>query len=132
MREPGHREKGAQICDGQTQYITKPYLSRNRYWGEREDTAYRAAICTSTLITGDGFRLLVDPPYDDAEGMVTELFRRTGLKPDAVTAAFLTHQHGDHLAGLKHFPHAAWFAAPTGARGLCGDAGRLSDCTQGL
>lgn len=86
-------------------------ISRNRYWGEREDTAYRAAICTSTLITGDGFRLLVDPPYGDAAQMAAELFRRTGLKPDAVTAVFLTHQHGDHLAGLDHFPHAAWFAA---------------------
>ena len=41
--------------------ITIGNLSRNRYWGESDDRAYRPAICTCTLISGDGFRLLVDP-----------------------------------------------------------------------
>jgi glyoxylase-like metal-dependent hydrolase (beta-lactamase superfamily II) len=87
-------------------------LSRNRYWGESDGQSYRSALCTSTLITGDGFRMLVDPPYGDLERMASELFRRTGAKIDDVDTVFLTHQHGDHVVGLKHFPHATWLAAP--------------------
>lgn len=91
-------------------------LSRNRYWGERDDQAYRKALCTSTLVTGDGFRMLVDPPYGDADQMAAELFRRTGRRLEDVDAVFLTHEHGDHVIGLKHFTQAKWLAAPPVAK----------------
>ncbi len=87
-------------------------LSRNRYWGESDDQSYRKAICTSTLITGEAFCMLVDPPYGDAEQMTSELFRRTGLQVTDVDTVFLTHHHGDHVVGLPHFSHATWLAAP--------------------
>lgn len=35
-------------------------LSRNRYRGESDAKVVRAAICTCTLVTGEGFGLLVD------------------------------------------------------------------------
>lgn len=92
--------------------ITIGNLSRNRYWGEQDDRAYRSAICTSTLMTGDGFRLLVDPSLQDEAQMHAELFRRTGGRPEDIDAVFLTHEHGDHHFGLKHFPNAQWLAAP--------------------
>jgi len=92
--------------------ITIGNLSRNRYWGEKDDKAYRSAICTCTLITGDGFRLLVDPSLQDEAQMHTELFRRTGCSPEDIDAVFLTHEHGDHHFGLKHFSGAKWLAAP--------------------
>jgi glyoxylase-like metal-dependent hydrolase (beta-lactamase superfamily II) len=91
--------------------ITIGNLSRNRYWGEREDQAYRGAICTCTLIQGDNFRLLVDPSLKEETQMETELFRRTGLHLADIDTVFITHAHGDHHYGLKHFPHARWLAA---------------------
>lgn len=100
-------------------------LSRNRYWGEGDDQARRPAICTSTLITGKGFRLLVDPSFGDKERMMTELDRRTGMKLSDIDTVFLTHEHGDHLAGLKHFSEAKWLAAPEVAS-IINSSGRYS------
>ncbi len=87
-------------------------LSRNRYWGEGDERAVRPASCTSTLISGDGFRLLVDPSSADPRHMAEELDRRTGLTPAQVDAVFVTHDHADHHEGLPCFPGAAWLAAP--------------------
>jgi glyoxylase-like metal-dependent hydrolase (beta-lactamase superfamily II) len=92
--------------------ITIGNLSRNRYWGEGEDRPVRPTLCTSTLIRGDGFCLLVDPSCREAERMAAELDRRTGLELGQINAVFLTHHHGDHHFGLAHFPDARWFAAP--------------------
>ena len=92
--------------------VTIGNISRNRYWGERDEQAYRSAICTCTLVTGDGFRLLVDPSLQDEGQMHAELDRRTGCKPAEIDAVFLTHEHGDHHFGLKHFAQAKWLAAP--------------------
>ncbi len=98
--------------------ITIGNLSRNRYWGESDAKGVRAAICTCTLIIGDDFRLLVDPSLADAGEMARELDRRTGIKPRDVSAVFVTHEHGDHFAGLAHFPEAKWWAAPPVAEAL--------------
>jgi glyoxylase-like metal-dependent hydrolase (beta-lactamase superfamily II) len=92
--------------------VTIGNLSRNRYWGESEDRAVRAPLCTSTLIQVGSHRLLVDPPIAEAHGMAAELNRRTGLWPADIDAVFITHEHGDHHAGLACFPNAEWYAAP--------------------
>ena len=91
--------------------ITIGNLSRNRYWGEPDTKPLRSAICTTTLISGGGFHLLVDPSLADRDAMAKELDRRSGLKLDDVTAVFVTHEHGDHYAGIGHFANAAWYAA---------------------
>ena len=99
--------------------ITIGNISRNRYWGEGDERARRAAICTCTLVTlGDGTRLLIDPSLADEAAMAAELERRTGLRLPEVTAVFVTHEHGDHHFGLKHFPGARWLAAPPVATAL--------------
>ena len=92
--------------------ITIGNLSRNRYWGEGDAKGVRAAICTCTVITGENFHLLVDPSLADGEQMAKELDRRTGLKLGDISAVFVTHEHGDHWAGLANFPDAKWFAGP--------------------
>jgi glyoxylase-like metal-dependent hydrolase (beta-lactamase superfamily II) len=92
--------------------ITIGNLSRNRYWGESDAKGVRPAICTCTLLEGDGFKLLVDPSLDKADDMARELERRSGLKPDDISAVFITHEHADHYAGLAHFTSAGWFAGP--------------------
>ena len=68
--------------------ITIGNLSRNQYWGEPNDKAFRDVLCTTTLIAADGFRLLVDPSVANPDGMAKELNRRTGLKLDDITAIF--------------------------------------------
>ncbi|UCF16596.1 MAG: hypothetical protein JSW59_03870 [Phycisphaerales bacterium] len=60
--------------------ITIGNLSRNRYWGESDDRGVRSAICTCTLIRGDGFNVLVDPSLKDENQMRSELDRRTRLE----------------------------------------------------
>jgi glyoxylase-like metal-dependent hydrolase (beta-lactamase superfamily II) len=90
--------------------------SRNRYWGEGDEKPVRPAVCTTTLITCDGMRLIADPAFAEADRMAFELDRRTGLKPADVDAVFVTHSHSDHYAGLGSFPHAEWLAAPGVAR----------------
>ncbi len=90
--------------------ITIGNLSRNRYWGESDEVRLRDAWCTCTLITGEGYRLLVDPSLKEPEAMVKELDRRTGLKPEAIDAIFITHDHGDHHWGIEAFPAAQWWA----------------------
>lgn len=91
--------------------ITIGNLPSNRYWGEQEAEPYRPFICTCTLIQSDKFRLLVDPSLLEEAQMAAELFRRTGLHLADIDTVFITHAHGDHQQGLKHFPHAQWRAA---------------------
>jgi glyoxylase-like metal-dependent hydrolase (beta-lactamase superfamily II) len=90
--------------------ITIGNLSRNRYWGESDKYAIHKAICTCTVVSGKDFNLIVDPSLADEAAMATELKRRTGLMPDNIDVVFITHQHGDHIAGLKHFQKARWIA----------------------
>jgi hypothetical protein len=98
--------------------ITIGNLSRNRYWGESDERAIRSAICTCSVISGEDFHVIVDPSLEDEKAMGTELYRRTGLTPDKINAVFITHQHGDHIAGLKHFMKARWVAGSEVASAL--------------
>jgi glyoxylase-like metal-dependent hydrolase (beta-lactamase superfamily II) len=111
--------------------VTIGNLSRNRYWGESDAKGVRSAICTCTLITGDGFRLLVDPSLADATDLARELDRRTGVKPGDINAVFITHEHGDHLAGLGHFPDAKWLATAAVAE-ILNNSGTWSRRVEGV
>ena len=99
-------------------------LSRNCYWGEADDRAVRPALCTCTLIRSESVRLLVDPSLGDPRRMAAELDRRTGLELGDIDAVFITHEHGDHWAGLANFRSADWFAAGPVAEALIA-TGRL-------
>lgn len=90
--------------------ITIGSLSRNRYWGDSDEKAIHSVICTCTVISGKNFHILVDPSIADEKLMKSELDRRTGLKPDDINLVFITHQHGDHFAGIRHFKKAEWVA----------------------
>lgn len=87
--------------------LTIGWLSRNRYWGESDDRAYRPATCTSVLLRAGDRTIVVDPSLPPAE-MPALLDRRAGISPADVDAVFLTHFHGDHRAGIGAFPDAQW------------------------
>lgn len=91
--------------------ITIGNISRNRYWGESDEKGLRSALCTCTLVTGEGWRLLVDPSIKEEAAMAAELYRRSGLGLGAITHIYITHPHSDHHDGLANFPAAAWLAA---------------------
>ena len=98
--------------------ITIGNLSRNRYWGESDEKALHSVICTCSVITIGKTHIIVDPSLTDEAAMATELKRRTGLSPSDIDTVFITHQHGDHVAGLKHFLKARWLAGSEVASGL--------------
>ena len=98
--------------------VTIGNLSRNRYWGESEERPLRPTRCTCTLLRCDLGVVLVDPSCQEAERMAFEVDRTTGLGLGAVSVVFLTHEHGDHHYGLRHFPQAEWVAAPEVAAAL--------------
>lgn len=95
--------------------ITIGNLSRNRYWGESEEKSLHPVICTTTIITAKDFHVIVDPSLENAKAMAEELKRRTGLSPDDIDVAFVTHEHGDHHCGLPAFPKAKWLATAEAA-----------------
>ncbi|CAA9557731.1 MAG: MBL-fold metallo-hydrolase superfamily [uncultured Thermomicrobiales bacterium] len=88
--------------------LTIGHLSRNRFWGESDDRAYREPLCTSTLIQTAEHNVVVDPGLP-LEEMARILDRRAGIVPGSVDIVFLTHFHGDHRVGLDAFPHAVWY-----------------------
>ena len=90
--------------------ITIGNLSRNRYWGESEERALHPVICTCTVISGKDFNVIVDPSLENEKAMAAELKRRRGLTLEDIDAVFVTHEHGDHHAGLINFPRAKWLA----------------------
>ena len=98
--------------------VTIGNLSRNRYWGDSEEKPVRPTLCTCTLIRCDAGAVLVDPSCQEAERMAAELDRTTGLRIGDIDAVFLTHEHGDHHYGLRHFPQAAWLASADAAAAI--------------
>lgn len=124
MLMPGNKNRKIRLKGGKNSHIrswdiiTIGNLSRNRYWGESDEKPIHRAICTCTVISGTNFNLLVDPSLEDGAIMYEELNRRTGLSPEKIDTVFISHQHSDHIAGLKHFEHAKWIAASSVASGL--------------
>ncbi|HEX9439726.1 MAG TPA: MBL fold metallo-hydrolase [Roseiflexaceae bacterium] len=90
--------------------LTIGHLSRNKFWGESDNRAYRAPRCTTTLIRAGQRTIIVDPGCSPEE-MIAVLDQRVGLTAAAIDMVFLTHFHGDHRVGIGAFPHARWHMA---------------------
>jgi len=88
--------------------LTIGHLSRNKFWGEREDTFYRKPLATCTLLNGDTEHIVVDPSLPCNE-MADALFNASGLRPEQITKVFTTHYHFDHHVSPELFTAAQWY-----------------------
>ena len=87
--------------------LTIGWFTRNIFWGESESQAYRDTLCTSAFIKG-GVNIVTDPSLPP-EQMEAALYNRSGLRPLAIDAVYITHAHGDHYVGIECFPDAGWY-----------------------
>ena len=87
--------------------LTVGHLSRNKFWGESNDVAYRAPLATSTLLLGHGPVIVADPSLPGA-AMEKALLDAAGLSLADVTLVFSTHNHLDHHVDPLCFPNARW------------------------
>lgn len=73
--------------------------------------AVKDGFVSATLLDLDTDKIALVDAGNDPEGkaLLAALARRK-LGPEAVAAIFLTHGHGDHLAGCKLFPAAKVYA----------------------
>jgi glyoxylase-like metal-dependent hydrolase (beta-lactamase superfamily II) len=78
-------------------------LSRNRIWGETH--ALRTPHATTTLIRAGGEMILVDPGLPGPI-LAARLQERSGVRPEQITAVFLTNFRPAHRAGLGVFDKA--------------------------
>lgn len=69
---------------------------------------------------------LIDAGKDAAGTAILGALSRRGLSRDAVTAIFLTHGHGDHLAACKQFPNAAVYAMESEVS-MIGDSAKVTN-----
>ncbi len=82
-------------------------LAAHPLWGEQGQV--RTGYATTTLISTDGVRILVDPSLP-AQALVARLSERAGVDACRITHVFLTSADPLHRRGLAAFDDAAWLA----------------------
>ncbi|MGH7439953.1 MAG: MBL fold metallo-hydrolase, partial [Polyangiaceae bacterium] len=92
---------------------------------EGVETVRDGFVNVFVLDAGPGKVALVDAGNDKAGKALLAALSRRHLGPDAVAAIFLTHGHGDHIAGCRLFPGAAVYAMKPDVA-LAGDAANVS------
>lgn len=79
----------------------------------------------AALLQTEGARVLIDAGFSLRR--LNELLRAAGTSPEELDAVFLTHEHGDHAAGIEGFkkhPHVQIYANAATARAVQAKAGR--------
>ncbi len=95
------------------------------------DTGYHRRFFAATETFPERFYRWATPvQYDDSDSLTTQL-KRFGLETSDIRAVFVSHFHGDHVAGLSDFPHAKVFCARAGLEGLTAQ-GRFTRVRRGL
>jgi hypothetical protein len=83
-------------------------LSSNPFW--KEPPGVRTAHATTTLVQDGSRRILIDPSLPGI-ALVSRLFERTGLEPDAITDVFCTTLRPTHRRAIAAFPNARWLTS---------------------
>lgn len=81
-------------------------LSSNKY---RYPNEKRDIICSTTLVSGNGVRVLVDPGW--REELLRQALEKSGLTVDEIDIIYATHLHPDHFRCASLFPNARWLAS---------------------
>jgi phosphoribosyl 1,2-cyclic phosphodiesterase len=79
----------------------------------------------AALLQTEGARVLIDAGFSCRR--LSELLRGAGARLEEIDAVFLTHEHGDHAAGIEGFkrhPRAEIYANAATARAVQQKAGR--------
>jgi hydroxyacylglutathione hydrolase len=92
---------------------------------EGVETVRDGFVNVFVLDSGPGKVALVDAGNDKSGKALLAALARRHLGPDSVAAIFLTHGHGDHIAGCRLFPGAAVYAMRPDVA-LVGDAANVS------
>ena len=83
-------------------------LESHPLWNESK--AIRTGHATTTLITTDDAKILVDPSLPPT-ALLARLGERTPVRPDEITHVFMTSLDPLHRRAVTAFPDAKWFAA---------------------
>jgi glyoxylase-like metal-dependent hydrolase (beta-lactamase superfamily II) len=95
------------------------------------DTGYDPAFFAATRPFPERFYRWATPVRLEPGESAVEQIARLGHAPADVAAIILSHFHGDHVAGLHHFPNAAIHCAEAGLTAIR-RGGRLARMRQGL
>ncbi|MHA7964581.1 MBL fold metallo-hydrolase [Paenibacillus sp. CAU 1782] len=80
-------------------------LSTNKY---RYPDEKRDIICSTTLVSGHGVRVLIDPGW--REDLLREALEKSELARDGIDIVYATHMHPDHFRCASLFPNARLLA----------------------
>ena len=82
-------------------------LAQNTLWNEPRDT--RTGHATTTLVEGDGVKIIIDPGLPP-QILTARMSERSPTQPTDITHVFLTSFQDDTIRGLAAFPSAVWLA----------------------
>lgn len=87
-------------------------LGAHPLWGEDSRIEVRTGHATTTLVSADSARILIDPSLPPA-AMLARLGERSPVRANEITHVFLTSADPLHHRALALFEKAAWLAHET-------------------
>ncbi|WP_020616585.1 MBL fold metallo-hydrolase [Paenibacillus daejeonensis] len=78
-------------------------LSTNKF---RYPDEKRDIICSTTLLSGHGLQVLIDPGW--RETLLMDALKEAAVEPDDIHIVYVTHLHPDHYRNIRRFPNARW------------------------
>lgn len=87
------------------QVLITGQLSTNKY---RYPDEKRDIICSTTLLSGNHIRVLIDPGW--REELLLQALAQAELSTEAIDIIYATHLHADHFRCARLFPNARLLA----------------------
>ncbi len=84
------------------------YLEHAEHGTALIDTGYSPLFLEATRPFPQRLYRWATPLHLDPRGNAWSILESHGLKPERVARIFVSHFHGDHIAGLRHFPRTTF------------------------